>query len=683
MPSFALDLTLYTTQAVVALVLAALLLHYHRVFGLVSLLQWSRSFALLAVHLVTAWYGIYWHLDNETAPMAVQLLVAAVSQVAVYGHLGFAALGARTSVHGLRKDDPVPGRVLYGALALGLVCALAWSQTGDAHMQRLFMRVGLRYLLGGTCFIAIAVALWRQPNREGLGVRVAAVAMGLFGLQMLHVWAVYLWELKHASSLPWSAFIGIFSLVTEMFAGFSLLIWLLEDERNRANRTDSALKRLRDFDAITGFPNRRRLLSDLTTLLRQTNQRTALLLLRLDQADTLSGSYGVVVLETVMAETANRLEQHARPGWPRPARLSDTRFVQTLPRVTSNAELTAIANDLLATLRIPFYVAGQELSLSASIGIALAATDSGNAEGLIAAAEAAGQRAHDEGGNRFQYFSSEMNTLALTKLGLLGELRQAFTRGELVLYYQPLVAAGFGNRLSGVEALARWQHPQRGLLLPEMFIEELEQLGMIEEFDRHVLAIACREAQDWQQRYGSEISVSVNISTRSFQNQHFAELVRSLLKECGLAPSRLELEVVESGAMDDPARAIQSLSRLRALGVRVMLDDFGTGYSSLSYLRELPVDGLKIDRSFVDDVIERPRDAAIVAATITLAHSLGLEVVVEGIETEPQLAWFSAQKVDRLQGFLFSPPLDRDALRQRLAGRDATLPRAPDSGPVV
>jgi diguanylate cyclase (GGDEF)-like protein len=543
-------------------------------------------------------------------------------------------------------------------------------------MQRLFMRVGLHYLLGSGCFLAIAILLWRHRHGEGLGARLAAAAIGLYGLQLLHVWLVYLWQIRSAQLLAWAEYVGVFSLATELLSGFGLLIWLLEDERNRAERSDSVLRRLRDFDPVTGFPNRRRLLADLPQLLRQSNQHTALLLLRLDQADTLSGTFGVVTLETVMAEAASRLEQHARSGWPRPSRLSETRLVQPVPRVSSSAELTSIANDLLATMRVPFYVAGQELSLSASIGIALSPEDSDTAESLIAAAETAGQRAHDLGGNRFQYYSSEMNTLALTKLGLLGELRQALLRGEMELFYQPLIAGG-SQHLCGVEVLVRWRHPQRGLLLPDMFIDEMDQLGLIEELDRQVLGKACREACLWKQRYGSEITVSVNISTRSFQRSRFPDTVRTLLHETGLEPSRLELEIVESGALDDPQHAVETLTRLHALGVRLTLDDFGTGYSSLAYLRELPVDCLKIDRSFVYNVIDSPRDAAITAATITLAHSIGLDVVVEGLESPQQLAWFRDHHVDRMQGFLFSPPLDGAELHRALETREAWLARSP------
>ncbi|MGH8164432.1 MAG: putative bifunctional diguanylate cyclase/phosphodiesterase, partial [Rhodanobacteraceae bacterium] len=395
-------------------------------------------------------------------------------------------------------------------------------------------------------------------------------------------------------------------------------------------------------------------------------------LVRIDQADMLNSSLGVVAAESMMAEAASRVQECALPGWPRPARLSETRLVQVVPHADVTGELAATADNLLAMLRAPFYSGGRELALSASIGIALSPDDAREAAPLIAAAEAAAQQAHDEGGNRLHFYSSEMNSLVLTRLSLQAELRRALIRHEFELHYQPLIAAQ-SHRLVGAEALVRWRHPKRGLLAPEMFIEEIDRLGMIEDLDRHVLERACREAQQWRARGGVQMSVAVNISTRSFQREHFPELVRAVLAATGLSPHRLELEVVESGALDDIDRATDCLTRLRALGARVSLDDFGTGYSSLNHLRRLPVDGLKIDRSFVEEVLIDRRVAAIVGAIVTLAHSLDIETTVEGIETAAQLAWVEGHQVDRLQGFHFARAMDPQRWRALQDDRETLI----------
>ncbi|MGA7298270.1 MAG: bifunctional diguanylate cyclase/phosphodiesterase [Rhodanobacteraceae bacterium] len=666
-----LELVLTATQFIGALIIAALLLYYDRVSPRRSLPLWAGSFLAGAIYLATAWGAMQLALHSQSEVWS-RLPLSTISMVAAYWQLAMAVMATRIALHAGTLAPKRIRLVLWVTAILGVFVAIAWAGHPDAWLQRVLMRVGLRYMLGAICFAYIALDLWRSVPRDGLGTRIAGSAMAIYSLQLLHVSAIYAWQIYTGQGLEWSRYTGIIDLVSMLFMGFGLIVWLLEEERNRAQRADAAMRRIRDFDPVTGFPNRRRLLNDLPQWLRQTNQQTAILMLRLDQQETLSGTIGIVALESIMAETASRFEQHARSGWHRPARLSETRLVQVIPRADNTAHLTAFANDLLTTMRLPFYTDGQEFSLSASIGIALAPEDGETAEALIAAAESACKSAHDEGGNRFHYFSSELNTIALTKLGLQSELRQAMLRGELELYYQPLVS-GDNHHLCGAEGLVRWNHPQRGTLLPEMFITEMDQLGLSEELDRMMIRQACREACIWRDRYGSEISISINVSTRSFQFAGFPDQVRGILNETGLEPARLELEIVESGALVDPSRAIQTLSQLRQLGVRSTLDDFGTGYSSLTHLRELPVDCLKIDRSFVDNVITSKRDAAIVAATITLAHSLGLEVVVEGIETQQQLEWFKQHDADRLQGFLFSAPIKSGEMHKLLQSRDQWL----------
>ncbi|MGB8635634.1 MAG: bifunctional diguanylate cyclase/phosphodiesterase [Rhodanobacteraceae bacterium] len=666
-----LELVLTATQFIGALIIAALLLYYDRVSPRRSLPLWAGSFLAGAIYLATAWGAMQLALHSQSEVWS-RLPLSTISMVAAYWQLAMAVMATRIALHAGTLAPKRIRLVLWVTAILGVIVAIAWAGHPDAWLQRVLMRVGLRYMLGAICFAYIALDLWRSVPRDGLGTRIAGSAMAIYSLQLLHVSAIYAWQIYTGQGLEWSRYTGIIDLVSMLFMGFGLIVWLLEEERNRAQRADAAMRRIRDFDPVTGFPNRRRLLNDLPQWLRQTNQQTAILMLRLDQQETLSGTIGIVALESIMAETASRFEQHARSGWHRPARLSETRLVQVIPRADNTAHLTAFANDLLTTMRLPFYTDGQEFSLSASIGIALAPEDGETAEALIAAAESACKSAHDEGGNRFHYFSSELNTIALTKLGLQSELRQAMLRGELELYYQPLVS-GDNHHLCGAEGLVRWNHPQRGTLLPEMFITEMDQLGLSEELDRMMIRQACREACIWRDRYGSEISISINVSTRSFQFAGFPDQVRGILNETGLEPARLELEIVESGALVDPSRAIQTLSQLRQLGVRSTLDDFGTGYSSLTHLRELPVDCLKIDRSFVDNVMTSKRDAAIVAATITLAHSLGLEVVVEGIETQQQLEWFKQHDADRLQGFLFSAPIKSGEMHKLLQSRDQWL----------
>ncbi|MBS0432850.1 MAG: GGDEF domain-containing protein [Proteobacteria bacterium] len=656
-----LDLVLYLAQAGCAIAQASIFAYYYRVSKLEYLRLWGLSFVALALYLVAAMLSSNFG-DPPMGALPLRMTISAASLTAAYLQIALLALGTMAVL----GRHPPTQRMVWGLLGisvlLGVVTMLLFAGPPSASTQRVMLRSGLRYALTGAAYLIVAILLWRRARRSGLGARVAAFAIGAYGVELLHALVILIAETEFGVRLSWAPYIGVLDLIAQLFIGYGLVVWLLEDERLRYERADTALRRLRDFDPVTGFPNRRRLLSDLESTLRGTNQRTAALLVRIDQADMLSSSLGVVAAEAVMAQAAARVEECALPQWPRPARLSEWRLVQIVPHVHTTDDLAASADNLLAALRAPFYSGDRELALSASIGIALSPDDATQAAPLIAAAEAAAQLARGEGGNRFNFYSTEMNSLVLTRLGLQAELRRALLRGEFELYFQPLLAAG-NHQFAGAESLVRWQHPKRGLLAPDMFIDEMARLGMIEDLDRHVLERACREAQQWRSHAGKPLTVAVNISTRSFQREHFPELVRAVLASTGLDPQRLELEVLESGALDDMDRATECLTRLRALGVSVSLDDFGTGYSSLSHLRALPVDCLKIDRSFGNEVLVDPRTAAIVAAIVTLAHSLGLEVTVEGVENAAQQAWFERHGVDRLQGYHFARPMDAQRWR--------------------
>ncbi|HWG10946.1 MAG TPA: EAL domain-containing protein [Rhodanobacteraceae bacterium] len=656
-----LELMLYLAQAGCAIAQASIFAYYYRVSRLEHLRLWGLSFVALALYLVAALLSSNMG-DSPLGSLPLRMGISGASLTAAYLQIALLALGTMAVL----GRHPPSRRFMWGLLGisvlLGIATMLLFAGPPSASTQRILVRSGLRYALTGAAYLIVAILLWRRARRSGLGARVAAFAIGAYGVQLLHALAILIAEAEFGVHVQWAPYIGVLDLIAQLFIGYGLVVWLLEDERLRYERADNALRRLRDFDPVTGFPNRRRLLSDLEAMLRGTNQRTAAMLVRVDQADMLTSSLGMVAAEAVMAQAASRVEECALPGWPRPARLSESRLVQIVPHVHATGDLAATADNLLAMLRAPFYSGSRELALSASIGIALSPGDATQAAPLIAAAEAAAQLARDEGGNRFHFYSTEMNSLVLTRLGLQAELRRALLRGEFELYFQPLLGAR-SHRLAGAEALVRWRHPKRGLIAPDMFIDEMERLGMIEDLDRHVLERACRDAQQWRVHDGKPLTVAVNISTRSFQREHLPDLVRAVLASTGLDPKRLELEVVESSALDDIDRATECLTRLRALGVRVSLDDFGTGYSSLSHLRALPVDCLKIDRSFGNEVLVDPRTAAIVAAIVTLAHSLGLEVTVEGVENAAQQAWFEQHGVDRLQGYHFARPMDAERWR--------------------
>jgi EAL domain-containing protein (putative c-di-GMP-specific phosphodiesterase class I) len=292
--------------------------------------------------------------------------------------------------------------------------------------------------------------------------------------------------------------------------------------------------------------------------------------------------------------------------------------------------------------------------------------DGDDSQTLLKNAGAALYRAKTLGGNNYQFFTADMHALASKRLALETSLRRAIDNEEFTVYYQPRVAVK-DMKITGVEALVRWQHPQRGLVSPAEFIAMAEETGLIVPLGEWVLFTACRQNKSWQDAGHQPMRVAVNLSGRQFQQRNILERVVQTLDRTGLAPDHLELELTESSIMSNPEMAIAVLSGLKKMGVKISVDDFGTGFSSLSHLKRLPIDCLKVDQSFVRDATTDANDAALVTAIITLAHNLKMTVVAEGVETEDQLQFLHQLRCDEIQGYLFSRPLPADGLVDFLA----------------
>jgi EAL domain-containing protein (putative c-di-GMP-specific phosphodiesterase class I) len=342
------------------------------------------------------------------------------------------------------------------------------------------------------------------------------------------------------------------------------------------------------------------------------------------------------------------------------SRLGADEFAIALSNIEAVEEVVPLLQQVLHSLAQPFELPEGETFISATAGVSVFATDGGDAHTLIANAELAMQRAREKGRNVYEFFTPEMNQRGRERMQLERGLRRALERGEFLLHYQPKVSASTGM-LHGAEALLRWQHPERGLVAPAEFIPILEETGLIVPVGLWVLETACGQLRSWA-RAGIDVRcIGINLSARQFQQIHFDAHMRRIIESSGLGPGKIELEITESMLMQDPARAIQTLTSLKQSGVSVAVDDFGTGYSGLSYLKQLPLDSLKIARNFISNIPEDPDDAAIALAIISLARNLGLEVVAEGVETEAQLKFLAAHQCDYLQGYFFSRPLDAEA----------------------
>lgn len=429
---------------------------------------------------------------------------------------------------------------------------------------------------------------------------------------------------------------------------------------------------LAHHDLLTGLPNRRLLLDriDQTIARAKWNRRhVGVLFLDMDRFKVINDSLGHDAGDQVLKIMAQRLRACVRDG-DTVARLGGDEFAIILNDVASEDDIHNVAKKLLAEIGLPFQVRGRELFVTTSIGVSRFPEDGDDGQALLKKADVSMYNAKAKGKNNYQLYSANDETLVMERLGLESDLHRALQKQEFFLVYQPQFDTKT-EALRGIEALLRWKHPKRGIVLPLEFIPLLEETGKIIQVGAWVLAEACREAKRLQSAAGSLVRVAVNISIHQFRQPDFVEIVAAALRDADLEPSLLELEITEGVLIEDITEASRMLRILGAMGVRLSIDDFGTGYSSLHYLRRLPINTMKIDKSFVKDIATDPDDAAIVTAICTLAHAMGIRVIAEGVETQGQRDFLEKIDCDALQGYLYSPPL-LSAEMERLVRRNET-----------
>ena len=360
------------------------------------------------------------------------------------------------------------------------------------------------------------------------------------------------------------------------------------------------------------------------------------------------------------------MAQHVRPG-DTIVRMGGDEFIVLLPNLLRDDDVVSVAERLMAGIARPYCIRGIDLHVSASVGITLSDGYTEPPLQLIQQADMAMYKAKQQGRNNFQWYTSDLNERVCEHARLRNDLQKAIDTESLKLHYQPQIETRTG-RVSGIEALLRWEHPQRGFISPAVFVPVAEDSGQIIPLSLWVLDTACAQLRQLGEQGITGISMAVNISPIHFQRGHFVQFVQTILEKHGLCGEQLELEITESLLLHNAEQAIDTLHRLKALGVRIALDDFGTGFSSLSYLKRLPIDKIKIDRSFIQELGTDCHDAAIIQGIIAMAHHLSLTVVAEGVETESQAAFLKGSRCDVLQGYYFAKPMKYEALEVFLRG---------------
>jgi diguanylate cyclase (GGDEF)-like protein/PAS domain S-box-containing protein len=411
-------------------------------------------------------------------------------------------------------------------------------------------------------------------------------------------------------------------------------------------------------DALTGLPNRVLLEGRLTqaiALACRNQKSVAVLMMDLDRFKNINDSFGHYVGDRLLEALGKRLQGSLRDS-DIVARLGGDEFIIGISMVADTRDIEIVAQKVLATLSEPCQIEGETLQIGASMGIAVYPADGENPEALLQCADAAMYEAKKRGRGTVCFFEPELTEATRRRQKLEKDLQQACSRGEFAVHYQPLVSVNEG-RITGVEALLRWYHPEEGLISPSEFIPQLEELGLMVEVGEWVLRTACLQNVTWQKEGLPPVRVAVNLSAQQFYRGDITGTVDRALRETGLDPEWLELEITESLTLDESETTVEIMQDLKRIGVSLSLDDFGTGWSSLSYLRKFPLNRIKIDRSFMRDVALEPAAEAVVRSILRLGSNLGLDCVAEGVETQQQLDYLQREKCSEMQGFLYSAAL--------------------------
>jgi diguanylate cyclase (GGDEF)-like protein len=436
------------------------------------------------------------------------------------------------------------------------------------------------------------------------------------------------------------------------------------EEKNLHLTIQIALQR-HQYDSLTNLPNRTSFRGRVNEILASNNQVIGaknnpdyllpILYLSLDRINRITGVLGHANGEVVICSVAKRLLNSVE-GIDLLARLEAAEFAIILQPVERMQDGARIAQTILDVISQPVVLEGYEIYVTSSIGIAFYPQDGMEAEELLKNANAAMYYAQQQGGNNYQFHKSEVSFISREQMALETSLRSALERSEFKVYYQPQVNIKTG-KIIGAEALVRWHNSEKGLVSPAEFIPMAEEMGLIISLGEWVLRTACRQIKMWQDTGFDNLRVAVNLSRRQFKQKNLSDRVSRILKETGLEPKYLELEITESLVMQNETEAALVLKQWQKLGIKISIDDFGTGYSSLSYLKDFPFEIIKIDKSFVSNITEDKKTAAITIAIIQLAHRLDLKVIAEGVETEEELDFLSKYECDEIQGYLFSRPL--------------------------
>ena len=668
----------FTAQFITAAVMAFLLAGFYRQYQSSYVFHWMMSWTALAVaQLAFVASGLATTHANVPPIHPLRIVPSLAALSLSYLHIAWLAYG----VYELIRRRPVRLREakygLIGAAIIGAATALLFTTPESSTAARHFARAGIYGIVSAVALAAMSVMLWRVRTRfrthSAVGMTVLSASLGAHALQQIQEVALaYIGERTTAAGR-----LGPIDLLLLALIAIGMIAALLEAEREAAALAADQVEHLAYHDALTGLPNRPLFMDRLIVAVAQanrSNQKLAVFFLDLDRFKDINDSLGHSVGDTLLKSAADRIRRCVREG-DTVARFGGDEFTLLIPRIDKIEDAAKIADKVIDALKPPFVINGQELVITTSIGVAIYPSDGLDPETLVRNSDAAMYRAKDQGRDNYQLYASDMNAHAIERLALEATLRKGINEKQLVLHYQPVISAET-RLIVGVEALIRWKHPKQGLLAPVHFIGLAEVSGLIVPIGEWVIRTACRQLKAWEKKIDRRITMSINLSARQFQHPDIVARLRTAILEADVDPALIEMEITESSAMQNVDNAVFTLQEMKELGVRIAMDDFGTGYSSLNYLKRFPIDTLKLDQSFVRDMMTDERDSAIIGAVISMAHRLGLQVTAEGVESEAQFEQLRREGCDLIQGYLFSRPVPAEEIEPFLrAGAASLAPR--------
>ncbi len=644
---------LHAIETTVYSVLAFLLYSFYQSFARRYVKYWAYSLICMSVQYASLASQQFLPQYAETS--ALQVMLTSLSQIFQYLFILLFCLGCYFTSEKNQLNIWAIRLLIVLAIATGLVCSLAFAFNEAGVFNRFYLRETIVDLVFAGAFLTIGYMLYSSQKRHFSSV-LLMIFCSLLAVRYLLSSFMSVVFLTSDWFGELNAVLVNFDFGAYAVLGYVMLLWMQGAERNIAEKAISRASYLGKHDQLTGTLNREQVIEKLPLAIEQavvSQLKLLVCLIDLKRFKFVNDTFGLKTGDMILGKIANRLSNSVL--LPKVVgRLSGDSFIFAL-EITEDSQQEKAAKHLHDLISRPCFINHQEIHLQASIGYCLAPVDSANAEELLQQANLALFQAESQNIASVKY-ADGMQSQGRRLVEAEKAIRNALTNNEFILYYQPQLNL-LTNRIDGVEALVRWQHPEKGLLTPGDFLPDIAALGLSGELDNYVLELACQANASWYQAYKRRVAIAVNLSATEFQDPKLIAKIQGLLLSYDIPPKYLELEITEDVVITDIQSAMDTIVVLQNMGIKVSIDDFGTGYSSLAYLRELPIDKIKIDRSFIMEFAANDSDLTIVKSMIRLSHGLGKRVLAEGVETIDQLNLLRKLGCDAVQGYFINPPL--------------------------